>query len=128
MQQGKGQQLPRERIIRGKQEFLGSEPENGYEDLTQDELNEWMTKKIIRLEKNQMRIEDGKPASKQPFSLRKPKAKQPYEDQYDPDKQPPPKKKPAIGKTLWILIGLILTGIAIWYVYQITFGGMTINF
>ena len=126
------QQRPqRERIIRPQPEVRPqTEPqEDGLEDLTQDELNEWLTQKVIQLELEQQRSKYT-PAASQPIPTRKPpikapnRPKQPYEENYTPEVvDTPKKKKRSTGSLIALFIGLILVAILIINIIGILLGG-----
>ena len=128
------QQRPqRERIIRPPAEPPRNEPppEDGLEDLTQDELNEWLTQKVIQLELEQQRNKYAtNGAVSQPIPIRKPpikapnRPKQPYEENYTPAEQETPKKKKrSTGSLVALFIGLILVAILIINIIGILLGG-----
>ncbi len=107
-------------------------------ELTQDELNEWFVESIIRLQLGKYRQEakEGKspfqvppmPQTQQP--IRQPKEAQPYERMYGTTEAESPvvKKKPRDNKRMmWIIILIIAGGVAIYYAYQLLFGGYTLG-
>ena len=130
------QQRPqRERIIRPTPEPRPPQneqpPEDGLEDLTQDELNEWLTQKVIQLEREQMRRQYVEPNAdmSQPIPLRKPpikapqRPKQPYEENYtSEEKETPKKKKRSTGSMIALFVGLILVAILIINIIGILIG------
>jgi hypothetical protein len=122
---------PRDRIIRPQPEprsMPQNEPrDDGLEDLTQDELNDWLTQKVIQLERELLNQRDSNPTPIQPnYAPKAPlvyrtqgqqqpappqRAKQPYEEKYSTDNEPPKKKKRSLGSTIALFIGLILVAI-----------------
>lgn len=136
----------RDRVIRGEREFKEKiKGSNGYDnitpnelyewltskvmnDFTQDDFNEWVTRQIIRMSLEQSRDEDKKPIPQKGIFGKSKPVKQPYEEMYDETKQKPRKEKPSTKKTVWIGIALLLTLVAIYYWWQIIINGMTISF
>jgi hypothetical protein len=134
------QNQPRERIKR-PEVYNQPEPEEvESEELTQDDLNEWLTQKVIRLELETFRKEarEGRSPLRQGTAktIEKPKPIQPYERQYGPNQEetdrisPPPKKKGGMnGKRLVMLVIILAAACYVGYLaYQYlvlgyTFGG-----
>jgi len=134
-------QQPRERIKRPEfapPQFQPPEPEpENEEGLTQDELNEWLTQKIIRLELGQFRKEAKEAASpiqRQRIEMPRPaepvKKPQPYEAMYgtteddlvEKGKIKKPKGKSKV-KSLIIYAAIIIIASILIQVGLVLFGG-----
>lgn len=134
-------QMPRERIKRPElPPQFEPEPETveDSEGLTQDELNEWLTQKIIRLELGQFRKEamtpsqQRQPQPQRPAEKVKPKI-QPYEAMYGPTeddlvktgKVVKPKGK-SKAKMIMMFIAIIIIAYILFQVGLMLFAGYSI--
>jgi len=137
-------QPPKDRVKRPEmpnfQQFNQPTPQNNEPDeLSQDDFNEWVFRKIVRLDLNQMRKEE-REGQKFTEQLKQPPPKskippQPYEQVYGPtedelvaDKKiPKPKKKD--GKRLIYLVIFIAIACAIgYYAYKILVEGYSFGY
>lgn len=129
---------PRNRIKRPDMPQYEPEPvaSDNTEELSQDDLNEWVVQKIIRLELDQFRKEAKpiRPATAErievPKQPERPKPKvQPYESMYGKteDEVAPPAKKPGRNKKMIILALIIgLAAYLTWLGYQYFVLGYTL--
>jgi hypothetical protein len=111
--------------------------DDDFEELSQDDLLEWLTQKVIKLELAEERRtkttppQVGKQTPQQPSALqaKKQEKKQPYETNYTTE--PPtekPKQKQSLGRLIGLFIGLILIGIILWNLAGILFFGYQLPF
>ena len=132
-------QQPRERIKRPEMPQYEPEPEDdNSEGLSQDDLNEWLTQKVIRLELDTFRKEakEGRsPLQQRPQRVEpqrfKEKPKQPYESMYGKteDEVTPVKKKDTSKnkKMITLVLIIVIAGYLAWTAYQYFVLGYTLG-
>jgi hypothetical protein len=109
--------------------------ETNQEELSQEDLLEWLTQKAINLENRIYKLEISKgiktvapmPPS---ASQQKPKPKQPYEEVYTQEapEGKPKKKKQSIGRLIALFAAIILVAILIINIIGVVFLGYSLPF